>query len=739
MPSSDSLVATSSVAAPQPDREPTRRWSAGFSPGAVALRAAILYQFCVGQVVLDRLAGRSIFIASLPESLLAVIGLLVGVAGPALAALIAGLAGRSLSGWLGERGGRAVDIGLVALLTVPFLSNLIRSQLGLIWVLQFAVVAILFALLIRVYLRVPTARQLIIWLFPILVITPGWYAGRVVMPLWLGDGHDQGTVVARRPHPVVFIVLDEFSGATVLDRNRQLNAARVPRLAEFAREATWYRNATSVYPRTDRAVPAMLSGRYPVRDVPPRPEFYPGQMFDRMRETRQFEEAIFEPYTRLSGKPRALAARRTWNQMLSDTAYTLWTVWLHDLLPEAQPFSLPQIPNAWYGFGRLGVPDPQRIRGTFHYSWDADRAAQFDHFIRCLESGEKPALYFLHIALPHAPWLFTPSGKLMAFDDGFRMDPMIGASGELAEDWINDEFVVTQQFQRYLWQIRYVDRQIGRVLDKLHETGLYDESLIIITGDHGAAFRPNASRRAPEPRNLADILWVPLFIKRPGQTEGGVSDRNVEGIDLWPTVADSLQLPISHPVDGQSLIRTTEEERPVKRFHNEKKPLIVDAVFEERWEALNDFLGLMGEKDDPVPARAFMPHRSLLGKRIADLGVDAEPAPFKLKLGRAQTSQFDSSPSRRIAPCWLTMAIEDGPVDVREQVIAVALNGEIVALARPIRSRTFATLFTALVDESRFAPGKNEYRFYQVIAPTASGSAATPHLRPIPSRDGADL
>ena len=732
MPSSDSLVAPPAVAATQPDAERTQSWGGGFSPGAVALRTAILYQFCVGQVVLDRLAGRSIFIAPLPESLLGTIGLLVGVAGPALTALIAGGACRILTARFGERGGRAVETGLVPLLAVPFLSNLIHSQLGLNWVLQIGAVAIASAYLIRVYPRVPAARGLIVWLFPILLLTPFWFAGRVLMPLWPGDGDAGGNVVSRRPHPVVFIVLDEFSGVTVLDRNRQLNAARVPRLTEFAREATWYRNATSVYPRTDRAVPAMLSGRYPVKDVPPRPEFYPGNMFDRLRETRQFEEVIFEPYTRLSGKPKSLGLRRTWNQMLSDTVYTLWTVWLHDLLPEAQPFPLPQIPNAWYGFSRLGAPDPHRIRGTFHYSWDADRATQVDHFVRCLEPGEKPAIYFLHIALPHAPWLFTPTGRLMAPDEGYRDDPMIGSLGEMAEDWVNDEFVVTQQFQRYLWQIRFVDMQLGRIFDKLKEAGLYDESLIVITGDHGAAFRPSASRRSPEPRNLADILWIPLFIKLPGQSEGAVSDRNVEAIDLWPTVADSLLLPLSHPVDGRSLLRPAVEERPVKRFHNEKKPLFVDALFEERWEALNDFLGLMGEQDDLVPARAFMPRRTLLGRRVAELPVDRQPSPYQLELGRSQKARFDVSPKSATVPCWLSMTVDRSPAEASEMVIAVALNGEIVALARPIRSGQFATVFTVLVDESRLLPDRNEYRFYEVIGP-AVGEV---RLRPVPAKDG---
>ena len=78
------------------------------------------------------------------------------------------------------------------------------------------------------------------------------------------------------------------------------------------------------------------------------------------------------------------------------------------------------------------------------------------------------------------------------------------------------------------------------------------------------------------------------------------------------------------------------------------------------------------------------------------------------------------------------MTVDRSPAEASEMVIAVALNGEIVALARPIRSGQFATVFTVLVDESRLLPDRNEYRFYEVIGP-AVGEV---RLRPVPAKDG---
>ena len=57
----------------------------------------------------------------------------------------------------------------------------------------------------------------------------------------------------------------------------------------------------------------------------------------------------------------------------------------------------------------------------------------------------------------------------------------------------------------------------ARLLDRLAETGVLDQCLLIVTSDHGVSFRPGHSRRLPDPDNLADIASVPLFIKLPGQ------------------------------------------------------------------------------------------------------------------------------------------------------------------------------------------------------------------------------
>ena len=60
--------------------------------------------------------------------------------------------------------------------------------------------------------------------------------------------------------PVVVVLFDEFSGASLAGRDGRIDASRYPNFARLARTSTWYRNATTVADETTSAVPAVLSG-----------------------------------------------------------------------------------------------------------------------------------------------------------------------------------------------------------------------------------------------------------------------------------------------------------------------------------------------------------------------------------------------------------------------------------------------------------------------------------------------
>lgn len=106
----------------------------------------------------------------------------------------------------------------------------------------------------------------------------------------------------------------------------------------------------------------------------------------------------------------------------------------------------------------------------------------------------------------------------------------------------------------YLACVRYVDRQIGRVLNQLDELKLSDNTIVVIWGDHGWHLGESAiwGKHAPFERALHSTL----MIRAPGfSTEGSTCDSLVETVDLYPTLVDLCGLkPLTQqPLDGQSL------------------------------------------------------------------------------------------------------------------------------------------------------------------------------------------
>ena len=113
----------------------------------------------------------------------------------------------------------------------------------------------------------------------------------------------------------------------------------------------------------------------------------------------------------------------------------------------------------------------------------------------------------------------------------------------------------TQAYQRYLLQLGFADREVGRLLARLRDTGDLDRSLVIVTADHGIAFRAGRGRRAADGGSLPEIANVPLFVKAPDQKKGRTDDGPARTIDVLPTIAKTLAARPAAPMDGRPLPR----------------------------------------------------------------------------------------------------------------------------------------------------------------------------------------
>src|SRR5262249_50869155 len=214
--------------------------------------------------------------------------------------------------------------------------------------------------------------------------------------------------------PVVLVVFDEFCGMTLMNESRELDAARFPNFAELARQATWFRNATTVHCNTAQAVPAILSGRYPTAgDLPPMAGDLPQNLFSVLQTGCGYELAAFEPISRLAPDETvrtAVAAVEALRQAVS-IGPTMLLAYSYFLFPGDLHEDFERLPAEWFGMKNYYQVDRQKRGGVCRYNWGDDRRGQFEHFLDCVRAQSKPTLYFIHDLLPHVHWCYLPTGR----------------------------------------------------------------------------------------------------------------------------------------------------------------------------------------------------------------------------------------------------------------------------------------------------------------------------------------
>ncbi len=107
--------------------------------------------------------------------------------------------------------------------------------------------------------------------------------------------------------------------------------------------------------------------------------------------------------------------------------------------------------------------------------------------------------------------------------------------------------------RNYLEVIHYTDAALGNFLTELKSRGLYDDSLIVIYGDHSAKFEPFISDEGKVEPNSLDGKKVPLIIKLPGQVEGKTISTPNSHLDIMPTILGLVGTKTNYPMYGRDL------------------------------------------------------------------------------------------------------------------------------------------------------------------------------------------
>jgi choline-sulfatase len=181
----------------------------------------------------------------------------------------------------------------------------------------------------------------------------------------------------------------------------------------------------------------------------------------------------------------------------------------------------------------------------------------------------RPFFFLVSFIHPHDPWevprtywdryegvpIDLPSVPRIPNDEldphSARLRSMCGGFGLE----VTDDMVRTVR-RAYYAAVSYVDGQIGRVLRALETTGLRDETIVIVTADHGEMLGERGLWY--KMTFFEDSARVPLIVNAPGRFGPGRVARNVSLVDLVPTVMELVgagaAFEPADPIDGTSLV-----------------------------------------------------------------------------------------------------------------------------------------------------------------------------------------
>ena len=176
-------------------------------------------------------------------------------------------------------------------------------------------------------------------------------------------------------------------------------------------------------------------------------------------------------------------------------------------------------------------------------------------------SHDKPFFLYLSYLAPHDPRTMPQKFKDMYDPDALCLPPNYMGQHPFAfgVEHIRDEVLasyprnekeIRKHLADYYAMITHLDYEIGRLLDDLHDKGLFDDTIIVFASDNGLAL---GSHGLMGKQNLYEhSVRIPLIMAGGGIPNGMKIDQYVYLMDIFPTLCDLCGLPIPSSVESKS-------------------------------------------------------------------------------------------------------------------------------------------------------------------------------------------
>jgi arylsulfatase A-like enzyme len=164
---------------------------------------------------------------------------------------------------------------------------------------------------------------------------------------------------------------------------------------------------------------------------------------------------------------------------------------------------------------------------------------------------------------PHEPWFVPEHYRRRYDDDSAGREQVISPYAEMPD---LDPALVKRTRANYAGLVEMCDRWLGHLVETLRVTGLLDESLVIVTSDHGHSMweRRGYIGKRGYPSD-PESYEVPLLVRYPGQRGAGTKcDAFVQHHDISATMLEAAGITPPAPIDGKSFLKTPFGARPAR-------------------------------------------------------------------------------------------------------------------------------------------------------------------------------
>ena len=229
-------------------------------------------------------------------------------------------------------------------------------------------------------------------------------------------------------------------------------------------------------------------------------------------------------------------------------------------------------------------PEPIPIKSFEASAW-TDIGIEF---LRHTKQDARPFFLTVQMGPPHDPYI-APDEYMALYDpEGITLRPNF--DGDTSDRELEPSpYVKTpgrKEIAAYYAMVTAVDDQVGRILGELDDLGLRDNTIVIVSSDHGDMLGSHGTRLKRKP--WEESIRVPGIVRHPGAPAGRETDALFSHVDIAPTLLSLCGLPVPPEMQGASLapvVLGQAESGPSAAYFQIFGPFIAGGV-ERGWRGL---------------------------------------------------------------------------------------------------------------------------------------------------------